>query len=340
MIRVGLAMSGGVDSSVAVHLLQKAGYEVVGLTMRTDESLAACEDAKKVADAFGIEHHALDLRDAFHQHVTTPFAEAYRQGRTPNPCIPCNEFLKFGLLYEKARELGCDKYATGHYASIVQTAGGDYTFGPAKDTKKDQSYMLWRLKKEIFPHLLMPLGDMTKPEIRAIAAELDLFVKDKGDSQDICFIPDGDYRAYLADRIETRPGSFVDRDGKLLGRHTGTPHYTVGQRRGLGIAAKEPYYVTGVFPERNEVRLGFRDELYADGLLAENANFILEPENGPLEVKIRYSQTTLTCELADRTDNGFTLRFHEKARAVSPGQSAVLYQNGLLVGGGFIKKAL
>jgi tRNA-specific 2-thiouridylase len=348
-------MSGGVDSSVAAYLLQKAGYEVIGVTMQIwpedaprEESggccgLTAVDDARHVCQQLGIAHYTLNFRQEFDAYVIAYFVDEYRRGRTPNPCIACNRHVKWESLLGKALQLGADYIATGHYARIVFNAQtGRYLLKKAATTK-DQTYALYNLTQDQLAHTLMPLGDYTKEEVRRIAADIGLTVADKPDSQEICFIPDHDYGRYIEEHTgsPSEPGNFVDRQGRILGRHKGIIHYTVGQRKGLGLATGIPLYVIAIRPETNEVVVGEDREVYQSTVYADQLNFIPFPElktKIKVGAKIRYNHTPAPAVVEMVDADTLRCSFLEPQRAITPGQALVLYDDDLVVGGGIINR--
>lgn len=350
-----MAMSGGIDSTVAALLLKEAGHELVGATFRTfdvDEvycteqgcgSEDSVREAQEMAVRLGIEHHIVDFRAAFRQNVMQNFIDEYMAGRTPNPCVRCNSAIKWGLLLKLADELGCEKIATGHYARIVEHEGHAY-LAAAADEQKDQTYFLWMLTEAELRRTIFPLGDFTKPQVREMAAARGFQkLSQKTESQDICFLPDSNYRDFLSRNVpdfaeKCRPGDFLDREGKAVGKHEGFPNYTIGQRKGLKVAFGTPRYVTAIDAVRNTVSLGERDDLYTSHLTARNCRFtdVAKLESGACVLaRIRYrsraSEATLTIE-GDKA----MLTFAEPVWGVTPGQSLVLYQDGRVVGGGII----
>lgn len=346
MSKVALGLSGGVDSSVAVYLLQQAGHEVVGIHMRlTPESgrdSQAANDARKVAEHFGIAFHILDARDAFAREVMQPFADAYLHGQTPNPCVRCNARIKFGLLWQEAQRLGCDKLATGHYVRILHDEQGD-ALARAADPIKDQSYFLWGIPRAMLARTLCPLGDYSKDETRAMAASLGLITAEKKESQEICFIPGDDYVAFLTHICPERlpgQGDFIDAEGAVIGHHQGAWRYTIGQRRGLGLALGYPAYVTATDPIANTVSVGTGDALFANGLIAEQVNFLCDaPPDGRAQIKIR-SRDRGTDGTWQFDGERLTVHFDASVRAITPGQSVVLYDGARVIGGGIIQKAI
>lgn len=335
--RVLLGMSGGVDSTAACVLLQRQGFSVVGLTIDNTESDAAIE-AAAVASVLGIEHHVAHERQTFDRCVAEPFAQAWLQGLTPNPCVECNPRFKFRILSEWAEKLDCQYIATGHYAGI-SCADGIYMIRRGADRLKDQSYFLWKLGQEVLSKTLFPLVDLTKADARAVLREAGLEAKSRdGESMEVCFIAD-DYREWLRRRIPdldslVGPGHFVDSGGRIIGTHKGFQYYTVGQRKGLQVAFGEPRYVLRTNAEKNTVMLGKADELNAGWMLLENWNFADIPYGDELQVQIRYRGAALSCVIERIVDDGRLLvRFLEPANAVTPGQSAVFYKDDCIVGG-------
>ena len=351
-------MSGGVDSSVAAALLKKEGHEVVGATLRlwmpsdgknngngrkSSPGLNAIADARKAAEKLGIPHHVMDLRDVFARTIIADFCEEYRSGRTPNPCVRCNQFIKFGILREKARELGADFLATGHYARVETDGSGRFLLKKGQDHLKDQSYFLCRLTQEQLSHTLFPLGGLTKAKVRQIARELELPIAERPESQEICFIPDDDYAGFLKAHaaVSVTRGPILDIKGNVLGEHRGIMFYTVGQRKGLGIAAAEPLYVTAVDPARNAVVVGAKEQTYAAELVAGELNWIaISPPQQPINVRARIrhrhpeAEATVTPLDATRVD----VKFAEPQMAVTPGQTVVFYDGDTIIGGGTIIK--
>ncbi len=339
--KVLLGMSGGVDSSAAAVVLKNSGYEVIGVTMqlfgKNEESV---KDAKAVCENLGIQHYVFDYSEEFSNTVISDFLEQYKNGRTPNPCIVCNKFLKFGKMVEEAKKLGAQYIATGHYAT-VDFDGKVYTLKKSKADKKDQTYVLYNLTQELLAHIIFPLGKFeSKEEIRALARSAGLDVANKPDSQEICFIPDNDYAKFIEERIgKFEEGNIVDKSGKVLGRHNGIIHYTVGQRKGLGISSKEPLFVVSINKEKNEIIVGTEKDLYSKELSAKNMNYISGtiPKVGfECLAKIRYAAKPVKCKVYPQEGGSAKILFDEDQRAITPGQSVVLYDNDIILGGGII----
>lgn len=356
--RVLAAMSGGVDSSVAAALLVRDGYEVIGVTYKpyvppqadpfAPPRFGGCctvgevEDARRVAVKLGIPHYVLNMSADFEGTVIADFIREYARGRTPNPCVRCNQFIKFAALRQKAVELGCDYVATGHYARrVFDESIGKYRLLRGVDDRKDQSYVLYVLTPEQLAHSLFPLGTWRKEETRRFAAEMGLVVAHKPDSQEICFIEDGDYAKFIREREPTlaQPGDIVDREGRVIGKHAGIIHYTIGQRRGLGIASSTPLYVTRIDAERNQIQVGKREELLSSVCHASPVNWIIgEPPATPRAAmcKIRYQARLVPATLTHATNDCLRLTFAEPQPAVTPGQSVVVYDGDEVLGGGTI----
>ena len=354
-ISVMMAMSGGVDSSVAALLLRQAGHDVRGATMvlRNDQestcgSSRDVEDARAVCRRLDIPHDAFDLRDRFDAAVVRPFCDAYLEGRTPNPCIDCNRFLKFEALQKRRRELGFDYVATGHYARRRwDAATGRWQLLRACDPAKDQSYVLYHLTQDTLAHMLFPLGELTKGEVRELARARGFVTAAKPESQDICFVPDGDYAGFIEGRCGAdtafNPGEIVDREGRVLGEHAGLIRYTIGQRKGIGVAAREPLYVLGKDASANRLIVGFRDELLSSGVVARDVNLIGgDAWEAPREVQVKthYRQRPVAATVEMSGDDELTVVFDELQGSAAPGQSAVLYDGDEVLGGGTIVRAL
>ncbi|MFW6036053.1 MAG: tRNA 2-thiouridine(34) synthase MnmA [Halothermotrichaceae bacterium] len=349
--KVMVAMSGGVDSSVTAALLHKEGYELIGGTMEVIEgekssvSKGAVKDSRKIANYLGITHYSFDLKEEFKKAVINNFFQEYAKGRTPNPCLICNEKIKFGILLEKAMELGADYIATGHYARIIHNSKGRHILKKAEDKIKDQTYMLYNLNQYQLEHTLMPLGRYTKREVRETAKKLGFSIHNKEESQDICFIADNDYTKYLNNKNPElfRSGYIYDLEGNKLGRHNGLHNYTIGQRKGLGIAAGYPLYVIKLDRENNAVIVGVDEQVYSKGLVADSLNWVrissLEDDLN-VKAKIRYNSKEEDAVIYPTDNkNEVNVVFKEKQRAVTPGQSVVFYDGDTVVGGGIIKQA-
>ncbi len=352
MQKVVAAVSGGVDSSVTAALLLERGFEVIGITMRlgsyggdSDDhsccSIEAVEDARSVAEQLGIPFYAVNFEAAFEADVVDYFCEEYSVGRTPNPCIICNEKLKFGKLLRQARELEADYVATGHYTRISKDERtGRCILRKGVDAQKDQSYALFSLAQEQLKHILTPLGDYTKSEVRGIAEKLSLKVSQRPESQELCFIPDNNYNRFLQERTsdKIKSGPMLDTTGNVVGQHRGIQFYTIGQRKGLGSFGK-PMYVVKVDPLANTVVIGTKDDLMVDKLTASHANFISIPKlDKPTKVtaKIRYTDPGAEATASPLSDDRFAVAFNQPRRAVTPGQAVVLYDDDTVIGGGWI----
>jgi tRNA-specific 2-thiouridylase len=366
--RVVVAMSGGVDSSVAAALLKERGYEVIGITMcfpayssssggagpRQPRRPPCCglqgiEDAHRVAHKLGIRHYVLNMQKDLERWVIEDFCREYICGRTPNPCVRCNQYLKFGILLKKVLSLDAGYLATGHYASIKKLGGprlktrSHFMLKKAKDKKRDQSYFLYRLNQFQLSHLLFPLGNYTKDEVRALARKFDLAVADKLGSQEICFLPDDDYRAFLEERLrqKLKPGPIVDQEGKVLGEHRGIAFYTIGQREGLGIALGYPVYITGIDRKKNQITVGRSEDSRKKEFLIKEPHFIFGPlkKKIALKARIRYNHTEAPADIVP-LGKKIKICFRRPQFAITPGQSAVIYDKDAVVGGGVIDKVI
>lgn len=364
---VVVGMSGGVDSSVAAYLLKELGYHVIGVTMqiwqdedetRQQESggccgLSAVDDARRVANKLGIPYHVMNFKADFKEKVIDYFIDEYLHGRTPNPCIACNRYVKWESLLERSMMIGADYIATGHYARIDKLENGRYAIKMSKTEEKDQTYALYNLTQEQLSHTLMPVGDYTKEEIREIASRISLRIAKKPDSQEICFVPDKDYAGFIEKSIEQKmpEGNFVTKEGEILGRHRGILHYTIGQRKGLGLAMGYPVFVTEIRPDTNEVVIGEPEEVYGKALIAKDVNWmsiegftksVLEEQNEIEAIgKIRYSHKGARCIIRLEIENQIRVDFLEKVRAITPGQAVVFYDSqGYVMGGATILRAI
>ena len=357
--RVVVAMSGGVDSSVAAALLKEQGYEVIGMTMcfNLGDSagkrpiccgLQGIEDARRVAHKLDIRHYVVNMKKSLEEKVIKDFCHEYLHGRTPNPCIRCNQFLKFDILLKKALALDAKYLATGHYVKVA--CAKTYNLQPttfllkkAKDKFKDQSYFLYRLGQNQLKNILFPLGNYTKLEVRALSKKFDISVADKPGSQEICFLPDNDYRAFLRKRHISgiKPGNVIDNGGKVLGRHTGIAYYTIGQREGLGIAAAHPLYITKLDVQKNEITVGRKEDACSRGFLLKDLHYIWQPikKRVVAGVKIRYNHKEALAEIIP-FKNRLKVRFRQPQFAVTAGQSAVFYDKDNVLGGGIIERVI
>ena len=353
MKRVIVGMSGGVDSAVAAYLLRQEGYDVVGVTLRSwvssdGEDSRCCEidDARATAQTLGIEYHVFNCVSAFNDKIIKSFIDDYLHGLTPNPCVVCNREIKWERMLYYANVLQADNVATGHYASIVQLENGRYTVRKALHSEKDQAYMLYRLTQEQLARTLMPLGTYSKDEVRKIAEDAGIRVASKPDSQEICFVTDGNYTDFIEEHAAGKippEGNFVDGTGKVLGTHKGIIHYTVGQRKGLGIAFGHPVYVKKLCADSNEVVLGTQEEIRCKAIICRDLNFMSIPEPASDEkircqVKVRYRHAGQPALLEKTGEDCVKITFEEPVRSAAPGQSAVFYdKNNCVIGGGIIK---
>lgn len=354
--KVVVGMSGGVDSSVAAYLLKEQGYEVIGVTMQIwqDEEeqtvgenggccgLSAVEDARRVASDLGIPYYVMNFKREFKRDVMDYFASEYLAGRTPNPCIACNRYVKWESLLKRSLDIGADYIATGHYARIRRLENGRFTVANSVTAAKDQTYALYNLTQHQLSHTLMPVGEYAKEEVRAIADRIGLRVANKPDSQEICFVPDKDYAGFIERYTgeASRPGNFVNQKGEILGRHRGITHYTIGQRKGLNLAMGHPVFVTAIRPETNEVVIGENEDVFGCQVYADRLNFMSIPKlDGPREVlaKIRYNHAGAPCRIEMAGEDLVKCTFLEPQRAITPGQALVFYEDGHVLGGGTIR---
>ncbi len=355
--KVVVGMSGGVDSSVAAFLLKEQGYDVIGITMEIWQpenpcdaereggccGFSAIEDARRVAHILDIPHYVMNFRDIFQASVIDYFVREYQAGRTPNPCIACNRYVKWEALLNRSLEIGADYIATGHYAGIRKLENGRYAVIRAKSARKDQTYALYNLTQKQLAHTLMPVGEYDKEEIRKIAADQNLAVANKPDSQEICFIPDNNYNHFLEKETgkKAAPGDFVDCAGNVLGTHEGISHYTIGQRKGLKLAMGRPVFVTEIRPESNQVVIGENEDVYAEALEADGLHFMAADSFVPgqrMLAKIRYSDKGTMCTVREVGQDKIKIVFDQKVRAVTPGQAVVFYQDNVVLGGATIAR--
>lgn len=354
--KVVVGMSGGVDSSVAAYLLKEQGYDVIGVTMqiwedeeqqRTEENggccgLSAVDDARRVADRLEIPYYVMNFKQEFQKKVVDYFVEEYLAGRTPNPCIACNRYVKWESLLKRSMEIGADYIATGHYARIAKLPNGRFAIRNSVTARKDQTYALYNLTQFQLAHTLMPIGEYEKDQVRRIAQEAGLPVAAKPDSQDICFVPDGDYAAFLKKKAGERmpgEGDFVTRDGTVLGKHKGITHYTIGQRKGLGLSMGEPVFVSELRPKTNQVVVGEETQVFKKELLCDHLNFMgMEDLEEPRKVwaKVRYAHKGQWCRIEKQGRDLIRAEFEEPVRAITPGQAIVFYEGEYVLGGGII----
>ena len=347
---IAVAMSGGVDSSLTAAMLLKQGYKVFGITLWLwvsgtpyDSVPLAVTDAKKMCDFLGIEHHVIDARDVFYDNVVDYFVKEYAYGRTPNPCVFCNKNIKFDLMLNRALELGATHMVTGHYAQVnYNEETGLYELHKGVDSTKDQSYVMYNMNQRILSHLMFPLGGQCKTETRKLAAEYDLPVAKKPDSVDICFLPHGNYQKLVVEEMKDKPksGNIVTEDGEVLGKHNGLFNYTIGQRKGLGIAYKHPLYVIGFNGDRNEVIVGPNERLFTNRMICKFYNFLDDTIHKELkaEGKIRYAANPSPCTARILDDDTMEVIFEEPQRAITPGQSVAFYNGTQLLGGAVIDR--
>lgn len=356
--KVVVGMSGGVDSSVAAYLLKEQGYEVIGVTMQIWQEeeqdaveekggccgLSAVEDARRVADYLQIPYYVMNFKKEFKEKVMDYFVDEYLQGRTPNPCIACNRYVKWESLLQRSLAIGADYIATGHYARIKKLANGRYAVCHSAADRKDQTYALYGLTQHQLAHTLMPIGDYEKEDIRRMAERMGLPVAHKPDSQEICFVPDHDYAAFIERQAGERvpgPGNFVTSSGNILAEHKGITHYTIGQRKGLNLAMGHPVFVTQIRPETNEVVIGESGDVFSSELFCDRINYMgMEDLNSPRRVKakIRYGHKGAFCMIEKTREDEIKCTFEEPVRAVTPGQAVVFYEDDSVLGGGTIKR--
>lgn len=345
---IGIAMSGGVDSSVAAALLSRMNYKVFGITGWLMEGAGKCcdsgmLDSARISETLGLEHHSIDLREYFNSTIISPFINSYSVGRTPVPCMPCNTEVKWGSLLQSCNSMGADYLASGHYSRLIKHSNGNFSIGRASDPGKDQSYMLWGLDQNQLSRTVFPLANFTKEESRELAKEFGLGNWDKEESQDICFIPNKT-KEFLMEKLGERPGEIKEiKTGKILGEHTGTHFYTVGQRKGIGLSSAEPIYVIKLDPINNIVYVGEKSELYSSGLEVEFANWQVEPKE-PFRamVKIRYNADAVSALVVPLDNKLFKVQFDSEVASVTPGQAVVAYdsENEFIIAGGWISRAI
>ena len=340
--KVVVGLSGGVDSSVAAYLLKEQGYEVIGVNLNVWQGEQA--DAKAVADFLGIEYHVYDYREEFKRDVVSYFIEEYAAGRTPNPCNMCNRRIKWNCLLEAAQDFGAEYIATGHYARIDVLEGGRYAICNSVTATKDQTYALCNLTQEQLSKTIMPVGAYEKTRIREIAENIGLPVASKADSQDICFIPDGDYASFIREmgKVNIQPGEFVDKTGKVLGTHKGITDYTIGQRKGLNLSMGHPVFVVDIDMEKNQVVIGENEDLFTTKVIAKDFNYMAVGKMVPGETyvgKIRYAHKGTKCRIVNTWEDKVEIEFEEPVRAITPGQNLVLYKGEYVAGGGVIVRS-
>jgi len=349
---VVVGMSGGVDSTAAAWMLHEKGYRVIGVTLRFycyersgPSPRPCCSDAllgraRRLCAKLGLDHHVVDVEKKFRESVVRDFLEEYRAGRTPNPCIVCNEKVKFPGLLRVADWLGCERIATGHYARLVRGAGGATFLAAATDAKKDQSYFLYRVPVKILDRTLFPLGETSKDSVKGMASRFGFGPGKERESQDVCFIPGGDMGGFLREHLGRSPGEIVDRDGRVLGRHDGAHLYTKGQRKGFGVAGGVPLHVARIEAERNRIVLGPREEIFSDGALCGSLRLRSRDPGGGLGARVRYRRSLADVVRVERRGRLLSVTFREPQWAVTPGQSLVLYRDGVVIGGGIIEAGM
>lgn len=338
--KVVVAMSGGIDSSVVAYLLKEKGYDIVGATMKlidTEESNQSIEDAKEICNSLGIKHYVFDLQKEFKEQIINYFINSYKEGKTPNPCVMCNKYFKFGLFYEKSKkELNADYIATGHYAKII-----DNKLHISNESNKDQTYFLYGINKEVLKHILFPLSEYNnKEEIRLIAEKANLKTKTKKDSQEVCFVPNDDYKEFLkVNKVISKEGNIVLKDGTILGKHTGITNYTIGQRKGLNISYKEPLYVIELDIKNNQIIVGSNNDLYNNTIYISDLNLLVDNLPEEIYIKVRSRGKLYKANIEILNNNNAKVILEDKERAITPGQSLVIYnQNNYCLGGGIIEK--
>jgi tRNA-uridine 2-sulfurtransferase len=354
-MKIAVAMSGGLDSSMAALLLKESGHEITGITAELSAALISrhfgisdassnAESARCIADSFGFPHHVVNLEEDFYSLVVSPFCREYLRGKTPNPCIHCNPMIKFGRLFQFAKTLNCDKIATGHYAKIKKSESGRYYIARSAETAKDQSYFLFMLSQESMKDIVFPLGGYTKDEVRTMAEKRRLAVAQRPESQEICFIPDNRYAEFIERAAENAPGpgDIVDTRGAVIGRHRGIHAYTIGQRRGLGIAASMPLYVVGIDAEHNRIIAGHREDLETGALFAHDIHYMKETSLHDLHVMVKTRSTQKPVPaLLKEEPGGILVTFIEPQIGISPGQAAVFYNDDMdVLGGGIIERGI
>jgi tRNA-uridine 2-sulfurtransferase len=345
-MKIAVAMSGGVDSSVTAALLNKEGHEVIGMTMLVVPSEEVADTAHEIAQILGISHHTFDLRDIFAKQIISDFCHQYSLGKTPNPCVHCNRLIKFGILLEKAKELGTDAMATGHYARLEKRpSDGRFLLKKGIDHTRDQSYFLYRLTQTQLADIIFPLGNLTKDKVKKMALEMGLLVVNRKESREICFIPDNNYPRFLREHITSKieTGQIVDKQENVLGKHNGIIEYTIGQRKGLGISSSEPLYVVDIDSRNNTVIVGEKQDVYASEFIATDLNWIASEDLvalPTLKTKIRYLHPEAESVITPINRDRVHIKFTEPQMAITPGQAAVFYDGDNVVGGGTIERVV